>query len=148
MASTTFRIDPAFVAFGRMALAGLAGGATLLLARAPLPARRDLPALLVVAAGVVFGFPLFSTLAMREVDASHGTKGNRLYYLAVSPEYFSVIVDQLGQAGVTGQPGVAPGGEQGAPGRGPRDGRHERRPYRRRRRGGVAAPRDGSADLA
>jgi drug/metabolite transporter (DMT)-like permease len=65
-------IDPAFVAFGRMALAGLAGGATLLLARAPLPARRDLPALLVVAAGVVFGFPLFSTLAMREVDASHG----------------------------------------------------------------------------
>jgi drug/metabolite transporter (DMT)-like permease len=43
-------IDPAFVAFGRMALAGLAAGATLLLARAPLPARRDLPALLVVAA--------------------------------------------------------------------------------------------------
>jgi drug/metabolite transporter (DMT)-like permease len=65
-------IDAAFVAFGRMALAGLAAGATLLLARAPLPARRDLPALLVVAGGVVFGFPLFSTLAMREVDASHG----------------------------------------------------------------------------
>ncbi|WP_435019116.1 glucose-6-phosphate dehydrogenase [Tundrisphaera sp. TA3] len=35
-----------------------------------------------------------------EVDATHGTKGNRLYYLAVSPEYFSVIVDQLGQAGL------------------------------------------------
>lgn len=65
-------LDPGFVAFGRMALAGLAAGAMLLLTRTTLPARRDLPALLAVAAGVVFGFPYFSTLAMREVDASHG----------------------------------------------------------------------------
>jgi glucose-6-phosphate 1-dehydrogenase len=34
------------------------------------------------------------------LDATLGTRGNRLYYLAVSPEYFSVIVDQLGQAGL------------------------------------------------
>ena len=37
---------------------------------------------------------------LEEVDASHGTRGNRLYYLAVSPEYFSVIVEQLGKAGL------------------------------------------------
>ncbi len=37
---------------------------------------------------------------LEEIDASHGTRGNRLYYLAVSPEYFSVIVEQLGQAGL------------------------------------------------
>ena len=35
-----------------------------------------------------------------KIDATHGTRGNRLYYLAVSPEYFSVIVEQLGQAGL------------------------------------------------
>jgi len=35
-----------------------------------------------------------------KIDATHGTRGNRLYYLAVSPEYFSVIVDQLGKAGL------------------------------------------------
>jgi drug/metabolite transporter (DMT)-like permease len=37
-----------------------------------LPRRRDLPAVLVCAMGVVFGFPLLSALAMRTVDASHG----------------------------------------------------------------------------
>ncbi|WP_435007253.1 glucose-6-phosphate dehydrogenase [Tundrisphaera lichenicola] len=35
-----------------------------------------------------------------EIDGTHGTRGNRLFYLAVSPEYFSVIVEQLGQAGL------------------------------------------------
>jgi drug/metabolite transporter (DMT)-like permease len=37
-----------------------------------LPTSRDLPAVAVCAAGVVFGFPLLSALAMRTVDASHG----------------------------------------------------------------------------
>jgi drug/metabolite transporter (DMT)-like permease len=37
-----------------------------------LPASRDLPAVALCAAGVVFGFPFFSALAMRSVDASHG----------------------------------------------------------------------------
>ena len=34
------------------------------------------------------------------LDKSHGTRGNRLYYLAVAPEYFSVIIEQLGKAGL------------------------------------------------
>ncbi|MEK0082642.1 DMT family transporter [Benzoatithermus flavus] len=37
-----------------------------------LPRGRDLPAVMVCASGVVFGFPLLSALAMRTVDASHG----------------------------------------------------------------------------
>ena len=65
-------IDATFVAFGRMALAGVAAVILLALRRAPFPTRRDLPPLATVAGGVVLGFPLFSTLAMREVDASHG----------------------------------------------------------------------------
>src|SRR4051812_38737282 len=35
-----------------------------------------------------------------QLDASHGTRGNRLYYLAVAPEYFATIIKQPGQAGL------------------------------------------------
>jgi glucose-6-phosphate 1-dehydrogenase len=35
-----------------------------------------------------------------ELDSTHGTRGNRLYYLAVAPEYFSTIIEQLGHAGL------------------------------------------------
>jgi glucose-6-phosphate 1-dehydrogenase len=35
-----------------------------------------------------------------ELDATRGTRGNRLFYLAVAPEYFSTIVEQLGKAGL------------------------------------------------
>ncbi|MEO8028752.1 MAG: glucose-6-phosphate dehydrogenase [Bryobacteraceae bacterium] len=31
-----------------------------------------------------------------EVEKEHGTRGNRFFYLAVAPKYFSVIVEQLG----------------------------------------------------
>ncbi|GAC1471159.1 MAG: glucose-6-phosphate dehydrogenase [Isosphaeraceae bacterium] len=37
---------------------------------------------------------------LEELDRSHGTQGNRLFYLAVAPEFFSTIIDQLGQAGL------------------------------------------------
>ena len=37
---------------------------------------------------------------LEPLDASHGTRGNRLYYLAVSPEYFGQIVNGLGKAGL------------------------------------------------
>lgn len=37
---------------------------------------------------------------LNAIDESRGTRGNRLYYLAVAPEYFATIVDQLGRAGL------------------------------------------------
>ncbi len=37
---------------------------------------------------------------LEQLDVSHGTMGNRLFYLAVSPEYFSEIVSRLGHAGL------------------------------------------------
>lgn len=33
---------------------------------------------------------------LSEIDQAHGTGGNRLFYLAVAPEYFSEIIEQLG----------------------------------------------------
>jgi glucose-6-phosphate 1-dehydrogenase len=36
-----------------------------------------------------------------EVDKQHGTQGNKFFYLAVAPRFFSLIVKQLGQACLT-----------------------------------------------
>ncbi|CAN5827064.1 glucose-6-phosphate dehydrogenase [soil metagenome] len=38
------------------------------------------------------------------LDDTLGTRGNRLFYLAVAPEFFAPIVDQLGQAGLIHPP--------------------------------------------
>ena len=60
-----------FIALGRAVVAGVLSIAFLLATRAPWPAREDLAPLLLTAAGVVFGFPLFTSVAMRYVEAVH-----------------------------------------------------------------------------
>lgn len=65
-------LSPAFVAVGRMAGAGLLALLWLALAGSRRPRRADLGLLTVAALGVVVGFPLFSTLAMRSLPASEG----------------------------------------------------------------------------
>jgi glucose-6-phosphate 1-dehydrogenase len=37
---------------------------------------------------------------LTQVDAKYGTQGNRLFYLATAPEYFSDIVKYLGEHGM------------------------------------------------
>jgi glucose-6-phosphate 1-dehydrogenase len=37
---------------------------------------------------------------LEELDRSHGTRGNRIFYLAVSPEFFATIISHLGEAGL------------------------------------------------
>lgn len=37
---------------------------------------------------------------LESYDQNNGTRGNRLFYLAVAPEYFSDIIDRLGQHGM------------------------------------------------
>ena len=45
------------------------------------------------------GYAALDTLLQR-IDGVHGTKGNRLYYLATAPEYFADITGQLGKQGM------------------------------------------------
>lgn len=71
VAVTTF--DPVFVTFARAAIAGVLAAMILLVLRQPRPTRRDQRALLVVALGVVIGFPLLLALALQQVSASHAT---------------------------------------------------------------------------
>lgn len=65
-------IDPWFITFGRAALAGLAALIILAVARRPVPARASLASFVIGAIGVVYGFPLFSALALVSVPAAHG----------------------------------------------------------------------------
>ena len=64
--------NPYFIAFGRACLAGLFALAYLLYKQAPLPSKTDLAKIIVIALGVVFGFPIFTTVAMKEGSSSHG----------------------------------------------------------------------------
>ena len=63
--------DPLFVSLGRAVLAGLASAVLLWWSGRPAPSRAQFGKLAIVAAGVVFGFPVLSTLAMRTAPAGH-----------------------------------------------------------------------------
>jgi drug/metabolite transporter (DMT)-like permease len=65
-------LDPIVVGLGRALVAALLAAIVLAIRRQPFPGRRHLPSLAVVAGGAIVGFPLFSSLAMRQVPASHG----------------------------------------------------------------------------
>jgi len=65
-------LGPVFATSGRAAAAALLAAGYLASRRARLPARALLPGLLVVAAGVVVGFPLFTALALQRTDSAHG----------------------------------------------------------------------------
>ncbi|AYR23931.1 DMT family transporter [Herbaspirillum rubrisubalbicans] len=65
-------LNPAFVAFGRAVVAGLCALALLAWIKAPRPTTQQLRGLIITALGVVVGFPLFSSIAMRYVPAAHG----------------------------------------------------------------------------
>jgi drug/metabolite transporter (DMT)-like permease len=62
-----------FIAMGRAVVAAALSAALLLLTHAPFPSRRDWLPLTITAAGVVFGFPLFTSMAMRYVEAMHAS---------------------------------------------------------------------------
>lgn len=63
--------DPVFLTCARATIAASLGAALLLAFRQPRPAPADLPALGLVAFGVVIGFPLLTALALRYVSSAH-----------------------------------------------------------------------------
>ncbi|MFD4675533.1 DMT family transporter [Lentzea sp. NPDC058450] len=65
-------LDAWFVAFGRAFVAGLLAIGYLALSRAPWPSVTQVRRLLVVALGIVIGFPLFTSLALTTQTSAHG----------------------------------------------------------------------------
>jgi drug/metabolite transporter (DMT)-like permease len=64
--------NPYFIAFGRATLAGTVALAYLAFKHEPMMARADLGKFVVIALGVVFGFPILTTVAMTQGSSSHG----------------------------------------------------------------------------
>ena len=62
-----------FVAMGRAVAAAALSAAWLLWTRAPWPRRQDWAPLALTAMGVVLGFPLLTSIAMRHVEAVHAS---------------------------------------------------------------------------
>jgi drug/metabolite transporter (DMT)-like permease len=67
------QFDPLFLTVTRAAIAGLLGLALLLIFRERRPARNQIASLVVVALGVVVGFPLLTAFALKHVTAAHST---------------------------------------------------------------------------
>ncbi len=64
-------LPPVFLTSARAAIAALLGAVFLLALRQTRPARSDVVPLVVVALGVVVGFPLLTALALQHITASH-----------------------------------------------------------------------------
>lgn len=65
-------IDPTLVGLGRAVVAGLLAAIFLAFQRAAPPERALWPRLALVSLGVVVGFPLFSSIALRAIPSAHG----------------------------------------------------------------------------
>lgn len=67
------QMSSVFIAMGRAVVAAALSALLLFATRAPLPRRQDWLPLAITAAGVVLGFPLLTSLAMRHVEAMHAS---------------------------------------------------------------------------
>jgi drug/metabolite transporter (DMT)-like permease len=67
------QMSGAFIALGRAVVAAILSAMFLLATRAPWPRREDWWPLAITSAGVVFGFPLLTSVAMRHVEAVHAS---------------------------------------------------------------------------
>lgn len=66
-------INPFFMTTGRAALAALFALIVFAVVRPQRPKKNQVIRLIIVAAGVVIGFPLFTSLALQSVPSAHGT---------------------------------------------------------------------------
>lgn len=63
---------PVITSIGRAVIAALIAGVVLAMRREPFPGRDHLPGLFMIASGVVVGFPMLTSIALRHLPASHG----------------------------------------------------------------------------
>ncbi|KZY70452.1 DMT family transporter, partial [Oleiphilus sp. HI0067] len=64
--------SPMFIGLGRATVAGIFAALLLIITRQSVPSKEQLYKLIIVALGVVVGFPVLSSVAMQTVPASHG----------------------------------------------------------------------------
>lgn len=65
-------LSPYFVTFGRSSLGGICALLVLIISKPKPPTKAQLVRLVVMALGVIYGFPLFVALAMKSLPSAHG----------------------------------------------------------------------------
>ncbi len=65
-------LSPMFIGLGRAVIAGIFAALLLFITKQSFPTKQQIYKLIVVALGVVVGFPVLSAVAMQTVPASHG----------------------------------------------------------------------------
>ncbi len=83
-------LDPVFVGMGRAFVAAILAGLYLFLGKHRVPTKQEFKVLVIIALGVVVGFPLLTAYAMRHVEATHG--GVLLGILPLATAVAGVIV--------------------------------------------------------
>lgn len=78
--------DPVFLTAVRATLAALLGGIVLRVLGQRLPTKADLPALAVVALGVVVGFPLLSAMSLQYITSAHA-----IVFLGILPLFTAIF---------------------------------------------------------
>jgi drug/metabolite transporter (DMT)-like permease len=106
------QLDPVFLTVARAAIAGMLAVLLLLAFRQKRPDRSDLSSLVIVALGVVVGFPLLTALALQHVTSAHSIVFIGLLPLATaifgvvrggeSPKLAFWLFSLLGSAAVAG----------------------------------------------
>ena len=114
------------VGFGRAVLAATCAAGVLVVSRTPRPERRHLTSLLIVGAGVIIGFPLFTGLALETSTASrgaiviavlpaatalvatlrHGERPSRRFWLAACGGLVTIVIFSI-STGANGRPELA-----------------------------------------
>jgi len=84
--------DPIFIGLGRASLAAIVAAVLLLVFRGKIPNKQQWLKLSLVAAGVVVGFPVLTSIAMQTLPASHG--GVVLGVLPLATSAVGVVVAQ------------------------------------------------------
>jgi len=77
-------IDPLLVGLGRALIAAIPAALLLWMTRSRRPTRKEWSGLALAVLGIVIGWPLMSTLAMRSVPSSHGAIVNGLLPLSTA----------------------------------------------------------------
>jgi len=90
--AAVLELSPLFLTSARAAIAALFAITALTALRAKRPKAADLPRLGAVVAGAVFGFPLLSAMALRDVTAVHSIVFAA--FLPVSTAIFSVVLGE------------------------------------------------------
>ena len=89
--------DPLLVGLARATIPAIPAGILLLLTRQKRPTRKEIGRLLIASIGIVFGFPILMTIAMKTLPSAHGAVVTGIMPLATAAVVVYALIDGAGE---------------------------------------------------